>query len=172
MNRSRLLVSLFILIIVIISGGVILSRAQVLAKPEQPIAFNHQTHVEVGVQCLFCHTSALRSPIAGIPSVQTCMGCHEQIATDNPVVQQVAGYWERQEPIPWVRVNSQPDFVYFDHKPHIGAGLNCESCHGNVSTMDVVRPVVKMDMGWCLNCHLEQPQERIARLTDCLTCHK
>ncbi|MFU8772544.1 MAG: cytochrome c3 family protein, partial [Anaerolineales bacterium] len=86
--------------------------------------------------------------------------------------QQVAGYWERQEPIPWVRVNSQPDFVYFDHKPHIGAGLNCESCHGNVSTMDVVRPVVKMDMGWCLNCHLEQPQERIARLTDCLTCHK
>lgn len=172
MNRRWLLRSVILLIVGVFAGGVVLSRAQILATPEQPIAYSHQTHVEVGVQCLFCHTSALRSPVAGIPSVQNCMGCHEMIATDNPVVQEVAGYWERQEPIPWVRVNSQPDFVYFNHQPHLGAGLNCETCHGDVGQMDAARPVVKMDMGWCLDCHLEQPQERVARLTDCLTCHK
>jgi hypothetical protein len=29
-----------------------------------------------------------------------------------------------------------------------------------------------MDMGWCLRCHLEQPQEKVARLADCIACHQ
>ena len=100
------------------------------------------------------------------------MGCHSVIATDSLLIQEVSGYWERGEPIPWVRVNTQPDFVYFSHQPHLGAGLNCETCHGDVGQMEVARPVVKMDMGWCLDCHLKQPEEKVARLADCLTCHK
>lgn len=164
-----------LLLLLIVTGvvvGVLLTRAQVLAAPEQPIAYSHQTHVEAGVQCLFCHSSALRSDIAGIPSVQKCMGCHTVIDTDSPLIQEVSGYWERSEPIPWVRVNTQPDFVFFSHQPHMGAGLSCETCHGDVGQMTVVHPVVKMDMGWCLDCHLKQPEEKEARLTDCLTCHK
>lgn len=170
MSRWPLLISL--LIVATVAGGVLLTRAQVLAAPEQPIAYSHRAHVEAGVQCLFCHPSALRSPVAGIPSVQKCMGCHAVIATDKPGIQEVAGYWERREPIPWVRVNAQPDFVFFSHQPHLGAGLNCETCHGEVGNMTVARPVVKMDMGWCLDCHLKQPEAKVARLTDCLACHK
>ncbi len=169
---SRWILALPLLIAAGVIGGVLLTRAQVLAAPAQPIAYSHRTHVEAGVQCLFCHSSALRSPVAGIPSVQKCMGCHAVIATDNPAIQEVAGYWERGEPIAWVRVNAQPDFVFFSHQPHLGAGLNCETCHGDVGHMTVARPVVKMDMGWCLDCHLKQPEEKVARLTDCLTCHK
>lgn len=161
-----------LLVIAGIAGGIYLSRAQALAAPEQPIAFSHQTHTEAGVQCLYCHPGALRSQVAGIPSVQKCMGCHTIIATDSPNIQAVTGYWERKEPIPWVRVNVQPDFVFFSHQAHLGASLNCETCHGDVGQMDVIQPVVKMDMGWCLNCHLEQPAEKIARLADCLACHK
>jgi len=161
-----------LLIVAGIAGGVLFTRAQVLAAPEQPIAYSHRAHVEAGVQCLFCHPSALRSPMAGIPSVQKCMGCHAVIEADNPAIQEVAGYWERGEPIPWVRVNAQPDFVFFSHQPHLGAGLNCETCHGDVGSMTVARPAVKMDMGWCLDCHLKQPEAKVARLADCLTCHK
>lgn len=164
-----------LLLLLIVAGavaGVLLTRAQLLAAPEQPIAYSHQTHVEAGVQCLFCHSSALRSDVAGIPSLQKCMGCHSVIATDSPLIQEVSGYWERGEPIPWARVNTQPDFVYFSHQPHMGAGLSCETCHGDVGQMTVVHPVVKMDMGWCLDCHLKQPEENVARLADCLTCHK
>jgi hypothetical protein len=29
-----------------------------------------------------------------------------------------------------------------------------------------------MDMGWCLDCHVNQPEEKVARLADCLACHK
>ncbi len=100
------------------------------------------------------------------------MGCHTVIATDSPQIKVVAGYWERQEPIPWARVNVEPDFVFFSHQPHLSAGLNCETCHGDVGRMDAAHPVVRMDMGWCLECHLKQPQEVSARLSDCLVCHQ
>ncbi|HET7011072.1 MAG TPA: cytochrome c3 family protein, partial [Anaerolineales bacterium] len=109
---------------------------------------------------------------AGIPSVDKCMGCHSVIAADRPTIQAVADYAERGETIPWVRVNDQPEFVFFSHPPHLGAGLSCETCHGNVRGMDVARPVNRMDMGWCLDCHLAQPEDKVARLTDCLACHK
>ncbi len=145
---------------------------QVLAAPEQPIAFSHETHVEAGVECLFCHPNALRSEVAGIPSVQKCMDCHQVIATESSAVQEVAGYWEREEPILWTPVNRQPDFVYFSHQPHLRAGESCETCHGDVGSMALTQPAVKMDMGWCLDCHLKQPQHQVARLADCLTCHK
>ncbi|MDX1613876.1 MAG: cytochrome c3 family protein [Candidatus Promineifilaceae bacterium] len=94
------------------------------------------------------------------------------MATDDEGVQRLADYWERGEPIPWVRVDKQPDFVYFSHQPHLGAGINCETCHGNVAAMDETRPVLRMDMGWCLKCHTDQEPEHVARLADCVACHK
>ncbi len=169
---SRWALFLLLAIAIGIAAGILFTRAQALAAPEQPIAFSHRAHVQAGVQCLFCHTSALRSPVAGIPSVQKCMGCHAIIATESQAVKALAGYWERGQPIPWNRVNRHLDFVFFSHQPHLGAGLNCETCHGDVGRMDAAQPVLRMDMGWCLECHLKQPEEKVARLTDCLTCHK
>ncbi len=169
---TRILFLIVILIVACVVAGFLLTRARAVAVPEQPIAYSHRMHTEAGVQCLSCHSSAMRSPVAGIPSVQKCMGCHNVIGADSPVIQDVAGYWEREEPIPWVRVNVQPDFIDFNHQPHLGAGLNCETCHGEVGQMDAARPVAGMDMGWCLGCHLEQSEEKSTRLADCLTCHK
>lgn len=164
-------VILFVVVLAAV-GGALLTRVAARAAPPQPVAFRHRAHIEAGVQCLYCHSSATRSDVAGIPSVQKCMGCHTTIATDNKAIRVLTDYWERGEPIPWNRVNHQPEFVYFSHQPHLGAGVNCETCHGDVGSMGVARPVVNMDMGWCLNCHLDQPEEQAARLADCLICHK
>ncbi len=71
-----------LLIVAAVVAGIVLTRARVLAVPVQPIPYSHQTHSDAGVECLFCHSSALRAPVAGIPSVQKCMGCHDVIATD------------------------------------------------------------------------------------------
>lgn len=172
MNRRWFLFVVLLVIVAGVVGGILLTRMQALAAPEQPIAYSHKTHVEAGLQCLFCHTSALRSDIAGIPSVQKCMGCHTIIATDNEAVQTLTSFWERGEPIPWNRVNNQPDFVFFSHQAHLRAGENCETCHGNVGQMTVAQPVWRMDMGWCLDCHVKQEETKVSRLTDCLTCHK
>ena len=65
------------------------------------------------------------SPIANIPPVSVCMGCHRIVATDKPEVQKLAGYYERGEPIPWVEVYKLPDFVKFNHKRHVKAGVQC-----------------------------------------------
>ena len=170
-RRYILLIGIFLLLIVI-GLGIFLSRASVLAAPNQPVAYSHKTHIDAGIQCLYCHSQATRSEIAGIPSMEKCMGCHNAIATEGEAIQEVIGYWDRNEPIPWEKVNRQPDYVYFSHQAHILSGLNCETCHGDVSNMDEARPVLKMDMGWCIECHLAQPEAKVGRIVDCLACHK
>lgn len=161
-----------VLLILLVLSAIALSRRAALAAPDQPIDFSHAIHDDAGVQCLYCHPSAMRSDTAGMPSVQKCVGCHRTIATDREEVNVLLGYWERQEPIPWEEVVRMVDHVYFSHQPHLQSGINCETCHGNVSEMDVANPAVEMDMGWCLACHYEQPEEKVARLADCLACHK
>jgi hypothetical protein len=170
--RLRGLIVIVLVVLIVACGATFLLATRTHATPQQqPIAFNHQVMVQLGIQCLFCHTDAQRSPSPGMPSVEKCMGCHRVIATNVPVIQQVAGYWERQQPIPWERVNTLPRFVYFTHEVHITAGkLNCERCHGDVGHMTVARPVVRMNMGWCLSCHESQPNA--AQLQDCVVCHQ
>jgi hypothetical protein len=171
-RRFLFLIGILIILLIVIVGGILLTRTRVLAAPDQPVAYSHKIHISAGIQCLYCHVEATRSEIASIPSMEKCMGCHSFIATESEPIHEVIEYWERGEPIPWERVNVQPDFVYFSHQPHILSGLNCENCHGDVGSMDITKPVVKMDMGWCINCHLEQPEEQVDRLVDCLACHK
>jgi len=174
MSRRRVLIIALIALALLGGGAYIRINRTSLASaaPVQPIPFNHRVHAQAGVQCLFCHSSALRSDVAGLPSMQKCMGCHQTIAADREPVKTLTDYWQRQEPIHWQPVNTMPDFVFFSHQPHLGAGLGCEGCHGNVGQMDIARQPVNMDMGWCLDCHLKQPSEKAARLVDCLLCHK
>ena len=58
-----------------------------------------------------------------------------------------------QTPIQWVRIHNLPDFAYFDHRPHVGAGVACQTCHGPVESMERVRQFLPLNMGWCINCH-------------------
>src|SRR3954465_4304454 len=54
-------------------------------EPDQPIAFPHPTHVKtLGMNCLYCHYSANKSPDPGMPAVGTCVGCHSVIGPDRP----------------------------------------------------------------------------------------
>ena len=55
----------------------------------QPLPFPHKTHLAKQAMCTDCHETVERGPIAGIPSVKTCMICHSQIATDRPLIKQV-----------------------------------------------------------------------------------
>jgi hypothetical protein len=138
------------------------------AAPEQPIAFSHRVHAEENqIACLYCHANARRSSVAGIPSVERCMGCHKITAADKPEVQKLKEYWDRKEPIPWAKVTWMPDFVSFQHWPHIRAEVQCETCHGPVKTMDQVQQVKSLTMGFCVTCH----RQRKASI-DCATCHR
>jgi hypothetical protein len=137
-------------------------------SPVQPIAFSHKLHAGVnGIQCLFCHRLAEKSPVAGIPAVADCRACHLFIAPNAPEIKKLMQYWSKREPIPWIRVYSVPDFVYFPHMMHIRARLDCGICHGRVATMERIARHVKLEMGWCLECHRKHKAS-----IDCWTCHK
>jgi hypothetical protein len=150
-------------------------------SPEQPIQFPHNLHVGLGIQCLYCHPGSLRGPMSGLPTETKCWGCHQQLAKyADPAVQwppelaKLKKYVESGQPIPWVPVAQVPDFVHFNHRPHIAAGLNCENCHGDMSKLTVAQNPQVMNMGWCINCHrartVNDPVKR-TKLTDCGTCH-
>lgn len=78
--------------------------------------------------------------------------------------------------VPWVRVHNLPDFVAFDHRAHVSAGVTCQKCHGPVESMERVRQVESLSMGWCVNCHREATANGINGKSvnaslDCSTCH-
>lgn len=148
------------------------------AAPPQPLPFSHRKHLEAGANCVYCHPGVLRSAVAGLPSVQKCVGCHQNVTPqdekDQPNIDRLLTVWESGQPVRWTRVNDQPDYVYFSHQPHIRQGVACETCHGEVSRMDGVQPVLNLNMGFCLSCHRDMASDaqHEARLVDCATCHK
>jgi hypothetical protein len=60
----------------------------------------------------------------------------------------------------WVKVHDLPDYVFFNHRAHVTAGVSCVSCHGRVDTMEEVKQVQPLNMAWCLDCH-RNPASRI-----------
>jgi hypothetical protein len=138
--------------------------------PEQPINFSHKIHAgDFEIPCMYCHTQARRSISAGVPSVNKCVGCHNNVATDRPQIRKVMNYFANKEPIPWIKVHDLPDFVYFPHKRHVQADVECQTCHGPVETMEKVTRMAPVKMGECLACHRKNEVEHGV---DCWTCHK
>jgi mono/diheme cytochrome c family protein len=137
--------------------------------PEQPIKFSHKLHVgQNGISCQYCHSGAEKSRHANIPSPNVCMNCHKYVqqgpvygkteiakiyeALDyDPNTQQ---YGPNPKPIQWVRVHNLPDLAYFNHAQHVTVGgVACETCHGPVQEMDVMKQFSPLTMGWCIECH-------------------
>ncbi len=162
--------SVFLLAVTVSLRSRVQEAPPAVAPHEPPlklITFSHRQHVtDVGLDCQLCHAYARRGPVAGIPSVARCAGCHRFVLPGSPEVKKILAHLEAEEPIPWVRVHDLPEFVRFTHKRHVHAGVTCQTCHGDVARMELATRVVPLTMDWCVSCH----EERNAPL-DCLTCH-
>ena len=166
------------------------------SSPVQPILFPHPLHAagNMSMNCLYCHNAANKSPDPGLPAVSTCMGCHLIVRADKPEVQKLAKYYAMGtgKPVPWIRIHKVPDYVRFPHMRHVNAGVTCQTCHGPVQQMTQVYQYSSLNMGWCVNCHVNgyDPKEglkatgivdttttvtpdaeRKRARYDCATCH-
>ena len=156
-SRVRIVGALFFLagiagILTLFFRSSYVSRVNVVVA--QPVDFSHQAHVSGrGIDCRYCHTSVEESGFAGIPSTQTCMTCHSQIFADSPALAMVRESFQNGESIPWIRVHDLPDFAYFDHQIHVAKGVGCETCHGRVDQMPLIRKTETFYMEFCLECH-------------------
>jgi hypothetical protein len=156
----------------VVAAGVLLLSARAMIYPypvgiEQPLPFSHRIHAgERGISCFFCHSTADRSPTAGMPTVSKCMLCHEVIVTELEPIQELHAYYEERRPIEWVRVYRLPDHAHFNHEIHLAAGVDCGECHGDVKNMDRIVEVMPIAMGACVDCHRENEAP-----VNCQTCH-
>jgi len=151
------------------AGAAVKDFFGVRPKAVQPIAFPHDVHIAKGLACTeYCHESVTKGPIAGLPSVKTCLICHAAIATDRPIIQQITELESKGVDIAWQRVYgyAHEAHVRFNHAPHIRAGVECSTCHGNVGRQTVAERVVDLNMGFCVDCHKKKNASN-----DCLTCH-
>ena len=145
-----------------------------LKGPRQPIFFRHDIHAgQFKIQCQYCHYSVAVSPEPGIPSMQTCMGCHLVVSggdsSAKAEIKKVRQAWTDKKPVEWTRVHFIARHAHFPHQRHIKAlGPNaCTTCHGDVSRMPQVFKVNRVDnMGFCITCHVERGVSR-----DCSVCH-
>lgn len=152
-------------------------------QPIQPIHYSHRIHAgDNKIECKYCHSSARVSKHSGIPSLNVCMNCHKNIAQVAEEVQQEGitkygvdynkeiqklyeavgwdptqqDYVNEQKPVKWIRIHNLPDFVYFNHSQHVSvAGVDCQTCHGEIENMEIVEQHSSLTMGWCINCHRE-----------------
>ena len=123
-------------------------------QPEQPVAYSHRLHAgELGIDCMYCHATVDRAPAAVVPPTQVCMNCHHLVQRDAPTLAVVRESASSGRPIEWVRVHNLPGYAYFDHRPHLRAGVGCATCHGRIDQMEVVAQSEPLSMGWCLDCH-------------------
>ncbi|HJR34051.1 MAG TPA: cytochrome c3 family protein [Gemmatimonadales bacterium] len=149
-----------------------------LRGPRQPIFFRHDIHAgQYKMQCQYCHYSVDQSSEPGIPSVETCMGCHLVVSgtdsTDRAEIRKLRQFWADsavgKPKLEWVRVHTIARHAHFPHMRHVKAmGPNaCQTCHGDVARMPQVWRVNNVNnMGFCISCHLERKVNR-----DCTACH-
>lgn len=203
--NSRI-VTLFLLVGVVFSGAALVPKLSAYRlpgnqqgyEPEQPIGFSHRLHAgELQISCLYCHSGAETGRNAGIPPTNVCMNCHKSVTAPfanlrndpkaiSPELRKLFESYgldddrkrdaDKAKPIPWVRVHNLPDFACFDHRAHVGAGVACQKCHGPVETMERVRQVESLSMGWCVNCHRDANINGVSgkkanASLDCAACH-
>ena len=133
---------------------------------KQPVPFAHEHHVAgLGIDCRYCHTGVETSPTAGVPPTATCYNCHKLIWNDSPMLEPVRESFRTGRPLNWAKVYDLPDFVYFDHSIHVAKGIGCESCHGPVDQMPLMRRAHTLQMNWCLECH-EHPERHVREKDD------
>jgi hypothetical protein len=137
------------------------------APPEQPIPYSHKIHLALALQCEDCHTNPEPANLMTFPATAKCMQCHAAVAKGKPSIEKLADFARSQKPIPWVRVYTVLPGVRWSHRKHLDAGLQCETCHGQVAQRDAMAEATSVTaMAVCINCH-----EMNHAPASCNTCH-
>lgn len=162
---------------------------QIITDQTIPLRFSHRLHVG-DLDCTECHEKipdSIRSSDDNLPEEETCFNCHDANdgMTDPPgdppgtcgtchpgyVAEFPEGTEDFDETskakIHPPSVHLPPPHLKFNHKVHIAKGVECSTCHGDLSAIDfATRESVLPVMGTCLTCH-----DGKTAPDECKTCH-
>jgi hypothetical protein len=137
-----------------------------------PLRFDHARHLKLGVRCDNCHVTAPVSTSASdnlIPAEAACRSCHEierarpakPVPAGSPAARcdachltEAGAGWmptplSREPP----RVRLADPNLKFNHRLHVGRGMGCELCHGQVAMEALATRDDLPRMPLCLGCH-------------------
>ena len=162
-------------IIALIFGWVVFPNL-LYSQKTQPINFSHVAHQDTG--CEDCHAFRPDGTYAGIPKVEKCKECHENVMGQSESERVlVEEYIQKDREVPWLIYAWQPDNVFFSHAPHQAKKVECTECHRDMSKEEKL-PVYNqawitgysrttMKMIECEKCHAEKDASN-----NCEICHK
>jgi len=87
---------------------------------QQPIQYNHQKHLDAGMECSNCHTLYSTTPWAGLPTIEMCSLCHQEPSTGTAAEAQVVEFVQKSENPRWQQVNVQKRRIFV---PELGRYL-------------------------------------------------
>jgi Zn ribbon nucleic-acid-binding protein len=88
-----------------------------------------------------------------IPGVAECMVCHGSMPPASPATRKLAQLAEANQLISWTRLYRLPDFVFFSHRKHAAAKVDCAVCHGPVKERQILWQEKEISMVACVDCH-------------------
>ena len=124
----------------------------------QPLQFNHKRHVEGEKEpCDSCHVYYKTKTVAGRPELSACTKCHsEDPVSESPEEEKLIQFIKNNQDPPWTRRTRIPSHIRFSHQRHVMVGkVECQTCHGEIAkqTRPPSKPLVSIDMNFCLDCH-------------------
>lgn len=135
-------------------------------KP-QPIPFSHKVHSKFLPDCSVCHQMPGNGWAMSYPPESKCMECHAKNSAESPAISRLAAYYDEHKAVPWVKIYSLPEEVFFSHKTHHAkAKVACSVCHGPVSERDVISKERATWMEFCVDCHKDRKAP-----ANCRSCH-
>lgn len=152
------------------------------SKKKQPIDFNHAMHVDqVDNGCQSCHFFRSDGTFAGLPKLDTCTDCHEEVQGDSAEEKRfVSQYVDKDREVPWLVYSKQPACVFFSHAAHVRmAKMKCATCHGNIGESEHTRIYEQNRISgysrdiWGRNISgFERHTWDSMKMADCAACHK
>jgi hypothetical protein len=137
-------------------------------KRDSGLKFSHAVHADM-LSCLDCHGGAAKSALAGMPTKESCMECHEE--ADHSKKEGESCLMCHMQPIAGP-VRSKPGVyadVIFNHAKHVKSEKDCASCHGDVAKAQTLTDMLlPAKEAVCLKCH----QKDVGQADRCSICHK
>lgn len=141
-----------------------------------PLRFDHQQHLAAGAECVTCHDS-VRASVAvrdrNLPGHEECESCHDIDAakkgekTDPPASCNTChpGFDATVRLAP-PKVDVPPGNLRFNHKVHVDKKVECTTCHGAMTDVQLATRQQLPKMATCFECHNGNVASK-----ECRTCH-
>jgi hypothetical protein len=141
-----------------------------------PLRFDHALHLEAGADCASCHDSVRKSESPkdrNLPGHEECETCHDIAAaqkgekTDPPASCATChpGFdaTVRKEP---AKLDLPHGNLHFSHKLHVDKKVECTTCHGDMTKVNLATRQQLPKMATCFECH-----DGHVVTNDCKACH-